>query len=111
MYWNLIRVKEYIPTSNCTEVFNCTYMTTSVEKDTVDDASAGMAIVLLLFIIPKKFSREGCKVGKKTRKTKIIVSYKITAGKKPGICSVQTYNNGDSTYASFNVTNQVTVTK
>jgi len=35
-----------------------------VEKDSVDDATAGMAIVLLLFIIPKKFSREGYKGGK-----------------------------------------------
>ena len=65
MYCNLTRVKEYVATSNCTEeaFSNCTYVTSFVEKDTVDDASAGMAIVLLLFIIPKKFSREASKNG------------------------------------------------
>ncbi len=50
------------------------------------------------------------KVGKKTVKTKLIVSYKITAAKAPGVCSIQTYNNGDATYATFNKTTLVTVT-
>ena len=71
MYCNLIRVKEYVATPNCTDAFNnCTYVTSFVEKDTVDDASAGMAIVLLLFIIPKKFSREASKNGNMLKKNK-----------------------------------------
>jgi len=30
-----------------------------VEKDSVDDASAGMAIVILLFVIPRSFKGLG----------------------------------------------------
>jgi hypothetical protein len=46
---------------NCTE--NCTYTRVHRLKDSVDDASAGMAIVLLLFIIPKTFTPQGSKSG------------------------------------------------
>jgi hypothetical protein len=47
--------------SNCTD--NCTFTETRRVRDAVDDGSAGMAIVLLLFIVPKTFSLKGLKAG------------------------------------------------
>ncbi len=45
---------EYKPIiKNCTE--NCTFLGVMTEKDSVDDASAGMAVVIMLFIIPRSF--------------------------------------------------------
>lgn len=35
---------------------NCTYTKSYVEKDAIDDATAGMIIVLLLFVFPAKLN-------------------------------------------------------
>ena len=56
------RITDYVPVPfNCSE--NCTFVERIRMKDSIDDASAGMAIVILLFVVPKTFSLQGSKAG------------------------------------------------
>jgi hypothetical protein len=42
--------------ANCSSSQNCTYMRTETLTESVDDATAGMIIVFMLFIIPSSLS-------------------------------------------------------
>ena len=55
-------VTSYVLTdSNCTD--NCTYLASTLTREAVDDGSAGMLIVIFLFIVPKTFANVGLNSG------------------------------------------------